>query len=159
MTNTANALANVEKCTTPRQLKILIDNAKARIAAGNDVATAQEVHDAAVGRYWEMSAAKHNAGTEVDRALWTALHAYEFLNAQTKPKGSRASYLRRKIKDTDIVTAVSGSVLKGKRTAGLQALRAMGRMDASFEAVVVKYPDAFAPDVVAAAERTLGELG
>lgn len=159
MTNNANALANVEKCKTLSQLKTLIKNAKADLAAGKDVATAQKVYEAAVGRYWEMSAAKHEAGAAVDRALWTALHAYEHLKGQEKGKTSRATYLRRKISQTDIVTAVSGSVLKGGKTTGLQALREMGRLDASFEAVVVKYADSFAPEVVAAAKRTLAELG
>ncbi len=159
MTNNTNALAFVEKCKTLRELKNIIDNAQAQLAAGKDVATAQKVHDAALGRYWEMSAAKHGAGAAIDQALWTALHAYEYLKGQEKGKTSRATYLRRKISQTDIVTAVSGSVLKGGKTSGLQALRDMGRLDASFEAVVVKYADSFAPEVVAAANRTLAELG
>lgn len=159
MTNNANALAFVEKCKTPRELRNIIDNAQAQLAAGKDVATAQKVHDAALGRYWEMSAAKHGAGAAVDQALWTALHAYEYLKGHEKGKTSRATYLRRKISQTDIVTAVSGSVLKGGKTSGLQALRDMDRLDASFEAVVVKYAGSFAPEVVAAAKRTLAELG
>lgn len=159
MTKNTNATANVAKCKTLKDLKNLIDNAQTQMAVGKDVETAQKVYDAAVGRYWEMSAAKHEAGAAVDRALWTALHAYEYLKGQEKGKTSRATYLRRKISQTDIVTAVSGSVLKGDKTSGLQALRNMDRLDASFEAVVVKYADSFAPEVVAAANRTLAELG
>lgn len=155
MTNNTNALANVEKCKTLKELKNIIKNATADIAAGKDVAIAQKVHDAAVGQYWEMSAAKHEAGTAVDRALWTALHAYEYLKGREKGKTTRATYLRRKISQTDIVTAVSGSVLKGGKTSGLQALQDMGRLDASFEAVVVKYAESFAPEVVEAAKQTL----
>jgi hypothetical protein len=158
LTNNANALANVEKCNTLSQLNNVIKNAKVDLAAGKDVATAQKVHDAALGRYWEMSAAKHGAGAAIDQALWTALHAYEYLKGQERGKTSRATYLRRKISQTEIVTAVSGSVLKGGKTSGLQALRDMGRLDASFEAVVVKYADSFAPEVVAAAKRTLSDL-
>ena len=78
LTNNINALVNVEKCKTFSQLNNVIKNAKTDLAAGKDVATAQKVHDAAVGRYWEMSAAKHESGAAVDRALWTALHAYEY---------------------------------------------------------------------------------
>ena len=159
MTSNVNALAFVEKCKTARELKNIIDNAQAQMAAGKDVATAQKVYGAAVGRYWEMSAAKHESGAAVDRALWTALHAYEYLKGQEKGKTSTATYLRRKISQTDIVTAVSGSVLKGGKTKGLQTLREMGRLDASFEAVVVKYATAFDPSVVAAARRTLAEVG
>jgi hypothetical protein len=158
LTNNTNALANVEKCKTLKELKNLIDNAQAQLAAGKDVETAQKVHDAAVVRYWEMSAAKHEAGADVDRALWTALHAYEYLKGQEKGKTSRSTYLRRKISNTDIVTAVSDSVLKGGKSAGLQALNDMGRLDVSFEAVVLKYPNSFAAEVVAAAKRTLAEL-
>jgi hypothetical protein len=157
VTNNAKALANVEKCKTLKELKNIIDNAQAQMAAGKDVATAQKVHDAALGRYWEMSAAKHEAGAAVDRALWTALHAYEYLKGQEKGRTSTATYLRRKISQTDIVAAVSGSVLKGSKTSGLKALKDMGRLDASFEAVV-KYAESFDPDVVDAAKRTLAEI-
>ena len=158
MTNNANALAYVEKCKTLKELRNIITNAQAQILAGKDIATAQNVYNAALGRYWEMSAAEHDAGPEVDRALWTALHAYEYLRGQEKGRSARATYLRRKISQTDIVTAVSDSVLRAEKTLGLQALRDMGRLDASFEAVVVKYAESFAPEVVAAAKQTLADL-
>lgn len=38
-------------------------NALAQMTAGKDVASAKKVYDAAVGRYWEMSAAKHEVGS------------------------------------------------------------------------------------------------
>ncbi len=50
------------------------------------------------------------------------------------------------------------SVLKGGKTTGLQALNDMGRLDVSFEAVVLKYADSFTAEVVTAAKRTLAEL-
>ncbi|KEO85421.1 hypothetical protein EH30_12915 [Erythrobacter sp. JL475] len=159
MINNANALANVEKAKSLKELKNIISNAKADLASGEDADTAKKVHDAAVVRYWEMSASKHEAGAEVDRALWTALHAYEYLKSEERGKRSRANYLRRKIDQTDIVTAASGSVLKGGSTSGLQTLRDMGRLDISFEAIVLQYETAFAPEVVAAARKTLAELG
>ena len=157
MTNNANALANVSKPRTLKDLKNIIKNAKADLTAGKDTENAQKVHDAAVGRYWKVSAAKHDTDVALERALWTALHAYEYLKSQGKARSVQATYLRRKINNTDIVTAVSGAVLKGGKTAGLQALRDMDRLDCSFEAVVVKYADSFDGDVVAAAKRTLAE--
>lgn len=157
MLNNSNALANVEKSTSLKELRNTIDNAKSYIAAGKDVVISQKVHDAAVSRYWQLSAAKHDAGADVDRALWEALYAYEYLKSVENERPTRATYLRRKIKETDILAAVSSSVLKGGKTAGLQALREMGRLDASFEAVVVKYSKAFEPAVVAAATKTLAE--
>lgn len=158
MLNNSNALANVEKSTSLKDLRTTITNAKANIAAGKDVGISQKVHDAAVSRFWQVSAAKHQAGAKVDQALWEALYAYEYLKSVENERPTRATYLRRKIKETDILAAVSSSVLKGGKTAGLQALRDMGRLDASFEAVVVKYSDAFDPAVVAAATKTLAEF-
>lgn len=156
--NNSNALAHVLKLESLKALQTVIDNAKASIAAGKDVVTSQRVHDTAVGRYWELSAAKHDAGADVDRALWEALYAYEYLKSQDKGRSSRATYLRRKIAQTDIVTAVSASVLKGGRTTGLQALHDMDRLDVSFEAVVIKHASAFAPAVVEAAKKTLADF-
>ncbi|MCZ8018675.1 hypothetical protein [Novosphingobium sp.] len=153
--NNSNALTNVEKSTSLKDLRTTIANAKSNIAAGKDVEISQKVHDAAVSRFWQVSASKHQAGAEVDQALWEALYAYEYLKSIENERPTRATYLRRKIKDTDILSAVSTSVLKGGKTAGLQALRDMGRLDASFEAVVVKYSGAFDAAVVAAAKKTL----
>ena len=158
MTNNVNALANVQKCKTLTGLKNIISNAKADLEAGKDVANAQMVHDAAVGRYWEISASKHDCGADVDRALWTALSAYEYLKSVEAGRQIRATYLRRKISKTDIVTTASSSVLKGGKTSGLQTLRDMGRLDASFEAVVIKYASSFDDAVVHAARATLDEV-
>lgn len=158
MIDNSKALENTKKAASLKDLKTTIANAKANIAAGKDIAVSKEVLDAAVRRYWELSAAKHDAGAQVDRALWEALYAYEYLRSEEVGRSYRATYLRRKIAQTDIVTAVSGSVLKGGKTAGLQALREMGRLDASFESVVVRHPDAFQPEIVEAAKETLNRF-
>ncbi len=157
MINNSNALVNVEKSTSLKDLRTTIANAKSNITAGKDVEISQKVHDAAVSRYWQLSASKQQAGTEVYRALWEAFYAYEYLKSVENNRATRATYLRQKIQKTDIVMAVSNSVLKGGKTAGLQALREMGRLDASFEAVVVKFASAFDPAVVEAARKTLAE--
>jgi hypothetical protein len=159
LADNSNALANAKKAVSLTDLKTIISNAKANIAAGRDVSLSKEVCDAAVSRYWELSAAKHDAGAQVDRALWEALYAYEYLMSAEAGRSYRATYLRRKIAQTDIVTAASGSVLKGGKAAGLQALRDMDRLDASFEAVVLKFRSAFKAAVVEAAEKTLSEFG
>lgn len=158
LVNNTNALAHAQKSESLKDLKTIISNAKALLAAGKDVAISKQVHDTAVSRYWELSAAKHEAGAEVDRALWEALYAYEYLISLENGRSGRATYLRRKISQTDIVSAVSGSVLKGGKTSGLRALRDMGRLDASFEAVVVRHASAFDPSVVEAAKITLAEF-
>lgn len=159
MIDNSKALANVAKATTLKDLRTIIANAKTNIAAGKDVDLSRDVLDAAASRLWELSAAKHDAGAAVDRALWEALYAYEYLKSVETGKSHRATYLRRKIAQTDIVTAISGSVLKGGKTAGLQALREMGRLDASFESVVLKHASAFDPAVVDAARSTLHRVG
>ena len=151
----SNALANVDKCKTLKELRNVIDNAKGSIAVGKEVGLSQKVHDKAVDRYWEMSGSRNKTENPVERALWTALAAYEDLKSGDSGRPIRATYLRRQISKSDIVTAVSSSVLKGNKTSGLQSLQRMNRLDASFEAVVVKYPLAFDPAVVQAAQRTL----
>ena len=155
MIDSSNALANVDKCKTLKELRNVIDNAKGSIVVGREVELSQQVHDKAVARYWEMSASRNEAENAVERALWTALAAYEYLKSEDRGRSVRATYLRRQIKKSDIVTAVSSSVLKGSKTSGLQSLQRMNRLDASFEAVVVNYASAFDPAVVQAAKRTL----
>jgi hypothetical protein len=155
LVNSSNALANVDKCKTLRELRNVIDNAKGSIVVGKEVELSQQVHDKAVSRYWEMSGSRTDTDNAVERALWTALAAYEYLKSDDMGRSVRATYLRRQIKGSDIITAVSSSVLKGSKTLGLQSLRRMNRLDASFEAVVVNYASAFDPAVVQAARRTL----
>jgi hypothetical protein len=159
LVDNSSALANVTRTTSLKDLRTIIANAKASIAARRDVETSRQVLDAAASRLWELSAAKHDGGAAVDRALWEALYAYEYLMSDEAGRSYRATYLRRKIVQTDIVTAVSGSVLKGGKTTGLQALRDMGRLDASFEAVVLKFRSTFPADVIEAAQKTLSEFG
>lgn len=155
LVNSSNALAILDKCKTLRELRNMIDNAKGSIAAGKEVELSQKVHDKAVARYWEMSGSRNGTDNAVEQALWTALAAYEYLKSEDRGRSVYASYLRRQIKKSDIVTAVSSSVLKGSKTSGLQSLQRMNRLDASFEAVVVNYASAFDPAVVQAAKRTL----
>ena len=158
MINLKNAQSNLDKCNTLPSLRTFMTNAKRLIANGNDTPAVRSMLAAAEDKYWNVSASRHGAGVEVDKALWNALEMYEDLRSRETGRRFRSTYLWRKILRTDIVTAVSDAVKRGRKTIGLKSLEDMDRIDVSFEEVVVNFKHAFREDVVEAAEFTLDQF-
>ena len=70
MIDSSNALANVDKCKTLKELRNVIDNAKGSIVVGREVELSQQVHDKAVALYWEMSGSRNKTENPVERRYW-----------------------------------------------------------------------------------------
>jgi hypothetical protein len=158
MVDFKNAQGNLDKCNTLISIDTFIRNANRLIKNGKDTPAVRANLAAAEEKYWTLSASAHNAGVEVDKALWTALKDYEALRSELNGRRFRSSYLRRKIASTDIVTSVSDAVLKGSKTIGLKSLTELDRIDGSFEEVVIKFAKSFDLKVVEAAKATLRHI-
>ena len=150
-------LASIKRCNDVKLLRRFINNAKNTISNdGADLRTANKILTAARDRLWEVRADLENPKDAIERALWVALCAYEYVRSEIKNKNVRAGRIRTLIKNTDIRTAVYVVVLKGN-TDGFNLLREWDRLDASFEYVILKYPSKFPEGVVAAAKRNLNK--
>jgi len=148
-------LASIKMCDNPILLRRSIRNAKNAISNdGADLRTANKILSAARDRLWQVRANFENPKDAIERALWVALCAYEYVRSEIKNKNVRATRIRTLIKKTDIRKAVYVVVLKGN-TDGFNLLSEWDRLDASFESVILKYPSKFPEGVVAAAKRNL----
>jgi hypothetical protein len=100
-----------------------------------------------------MRAAQHGAETDAQREALEAVYAYEEALAETKGKKLHASRTWQMIKRHGIIEAVERIVKRPIETAGYRTLVEMGLEDKAFEAVVLRHPNSFSPDAVAASKQ------
>ena len=148
-------LNSIKKCEDPLLLRSMIRNAKKEISTqGHNMIQANQILISARDRLWQVCASQENPKDYIERALWVALYAYEYVKSDVRGRSTRATRIRNSIKLLDIKSAVSKVILRGN-TQGLNLLKEWDRLDVSFEAVVVKYKSKFPENVVNAARRNL----
>ncbi|MFC3100882.1 hypothetical protein [Altererythrobacter lauratis] len=96
-----------------------------------------------------------NQDDPLHRDFFEVLAAYEELLEEKHGRKQRASYTRRKVKETGVEQCLIDWALDPKETDGFQTLRDRGMLDLTGEHVVTKYPDRFDDHVVAAAKARL----
>ena len=148
-------LSSIKKCEDPLLLRSIIRNAKKEISIqSHKMIQAHQILISARDRLWQVCASQEKPKDYIERALWVALYAYEYVKSDVRGKGTRATRIRNSIKLLDIKSAVSKVILRGN-TQGLNLLKEWDRLDVSFEAVVIKYKSKFPDNVVQAAIRNL----
>jgi hypothetical protein len=105
----------------------------------------------------QLNARRQGAKNEVEQACWEAVLAYEQILKKKHGRAQPASYTRRMIQKRGIIAAVERTVLKKDVTVGYRALLAEGMQDMAFEAVVLRFPDAFSPAAVEQSRARLAE--
>ncbi len=100
-------------------------------------------------RTLEIRASEHEVTSEVEKALWEGLYAYEEALSLKNGKRTRASRTRPKIKSEGIVAAIDLLVGKPKETIEYTLFLEMGLQDYAFEVIILKYPELFSPETVA----------
>jgi len=103
----------------------------------------------------KLRAESEGATNAIEQACWEAVYAYERTLYKRWRRAVPASYTRRMISELGILPAVDRTVLKKKETKGYQALVAEGMQDMAFEAVVLRYPDAFSDRAVAQSKERM----
>lgn len=69
--------------------------------------------------------------------------------------GGMASRTRKMIEEREVVKALSDLVTSAELQLGFRTLRDAGRLDDTFEAIIVKFPELFQDQVVEAAQWRL----
>ena len=131
---------HVAKLTTPEECEQFVINVQDKHP---DLAL--EAKRRAVELRAELAGAK----TEVEREALEALYAYEAAISERAGKKTRASRTWPMIKEHGIIGAMERLVNRKADASGYKALVALGMKDLSFEAVVLRHPQAFDSDVVA----------
>ncbi|MDO9579600.1 MAG: hypothetical protein Q7J06_03400, partial [Bacteroidales bacterium] len=106
----------------------------------------------------ELRAISHGSKSGVELELFKSVYAYEEFLYEKHKKHQRATYTWRMIKNDGIIRAAEKAVNRKIDTAGYNALVKMGMHDLTFEAVIIRYPDAFNEEVVSRAKARLKEL-
>ena len=106
----------------------------------------------------QMRAAGRQPQTPAERESYEAVYAYEEALSSQKGKTIRAGRTWPMIREHGIIGAVERIVTKRKETEGYRVLVEMGMEDMAFEAVVLRHPEFFSPEAVAASDDRLRRL-
>lgn len=148
MTDPSKMLAFVQSCHDPAKLEVLIGNAKRK---GN-----LEVEEAAFRKLIAIVPEAEPGSIEHD--FWSTIHAFEHVLKEERGKTVRLARTRQKVARDGVVSTLAGWAV-GKATEGFEMLRERGMLDLAGEAIVLRHPAHFSPDVVASARARLIEAG
>jgi hypothetical protein len=130
----------IEKLKTPEDCETFAKNVSER--GRPDLALAARKRAVA------LRAAQYCAQSDIERECIEAVYAYEEVLSQKNGKKTKASRTWPMIKKHGIITAVERAVNREVETQGYTALVEMGLEDYAFEAVILRHPEAFSPEVV-----------
>ena len=141
------------KIPTPERCEIFAENALAK----NRPELALEARQRAIQLRAEIGAEKYGAETDVEKECLQVVYAYEQVLSANRGKSIRASRTWQMFKRHGIIDAVEKAVNRKQDPTGYLALVEIGMEEYTFEAVIVKYPKSFTPDVVDISNRRLAE--
>jgi hypothetical protein len=106
----------------------------------------------------ELRAISHGNKSAVEIELLKALYAYEEVLLEKNKRRTRATRTWQMIDRHGIIGAAERAVDRKIEATGYKVLVEMGMHDLTFEAVIVRYPEAFSREVVTRAKARLEEL-
>jgi hypothetical protein len=135
------------KLSTAVEARNLTDNAR-RLGQ-------PELAEQAHLRALELRAREEGYDSPAARAIAVALYLYE--EGQTRLLGRKyhASRTRKMLRDHGPLQAAERMVLNPRPSKGYRDLEEIDRMDLSYEAIIVRFPDEFEPKAVEAARARL----
>jgi hypothetical protein len=136
---------DTSKLKSATEARNLMENAKER--------GRQDIYQAAFRRLGQIEGKDHD--DIVVRQFWVAVSAVEECLRQKHGKSLKANYTRRKAARVGEVACLTDWALKKQETEGFKMLVDAGLADQTGEYVVVKNPDRFSPEAVAAATQRL----
>ena len=106
----------------------------------------------------DIRARSHNYNREVEIELAKAIYAYEELLTQRNGRRTRANRTWQMVAHYGIIKAAERAVNRPSDALGYRLLVEMGLVDLTFEAVILRYPEAFDTNIVELCRRKLAEL-
>jgi hypothetical protein len=95
----------------------------------------------------------------VEHDFWQTVHAFEYLLTEEREKTTRLSRTRQKVARVGVVQTLKDWALSGKETDGFRMLLDRGMPELTGEAIVLRHPGNFDPEVLAAARQRLSDAG
>ena len=149
MADHSKILAFVSRCEDLEKLKSLIKNARDR---GESV-----VADAAFRKLISLVPSEQPGTVEHD--FWQTIHAFEYALTEERGKTIRLSRTRQKVDRVGVVQTLRDWALSNKETDGFKMLLDREMPELTGEAIVLRHPGRFDPQVLAAARHKLAHAG
>lgn len=140
-------LAVIAACTDANSLRQMIANAR----RGRN----QTLVEAAFKRLITILPAEQPGTLEHD--FWKTIHAFEEILSAERGKTTRLSRTRQKVARVGVVQTLIDWALDTAPTEGFDMLKKRQLLDLSGEAVILRHPDCFSPDVRQAAQNRLNQ--
>jgi hypothetical protein len=102
---------------------------------------------------------RHDAAAAVKAALGELAHAFECLLTEERERTTRLSRTRQKVSRVGVLKTLKDWALSDKETDGFTMLLDRGMPELTGEAIVLRHPKSFEPEVLAAARQRLVEAG
>jgi hypothetical protein len=102
-----------------------------------------------------LRAANHAPTSQAERECYEAVYAYEEALSKLNGKTTRASRTWPVIEKKGVIAAVEAIVTRAVETKAYRLLIEMELEDMTFEAVILRHPDVFSSDALAASQRRL----
>lgn len=149
MTKHAKLIALISVCTDIGKLQNWVRNAERE--------GVPEIADTARRRIIEVEALKSKDSSNDPMVLdfWKSIFALEFALSEERGKTTRLNRTRQKIARVGVLQTLADLARQPTASEGYVLLRERGMLDMSAEAVVLRFPDRFGPDVLIAARRRL----
>lgn len=142
---TLQALARIEKCGDPDDLKRIYVNAS---KLGNEI-----VAEAAQRKRFAVMPAAEPGTFEHD--VWQSIYALEAALSDERGKTIRLARTRQKIARDGELVAVRDLIMKPAASEGYHMLIERGWPELAFESVALRHPDSFAAEVLEKAAARL----
>ena len=139
----------VERLRTPEECESFARNAAAR--------KRPDLVLEALRKGVEMKAAQQNAATPLETEAFTSLFAHEAVLTHQRGKKTRATRAWAIIRHHGVVEAINRTIDRPTEAADYETLREMGIAEWSFEALILRHPEAFTPEAVALATARTAE--
>jgi hypothetical protein len=153
MTDNSKILTFIEQCEDADKLKSLVKNArKNTLDAG-----AAMVADAAFRKL--ISLVPSEAPGTVSHDFWQTVHAFEYVLTEEREKTTRLTRTRQKVARIGVVQTLKDWALSRSETEGFKMLLERNMPELTGEAIVLRHPAHFEPDVLIAARRRLIDAG
>jgi hypothetical protein len=142
-------LAFIAQCEDVGKLKSLLKNARDR----GDSSLA----DAAFRKVISLVPSERPGTVEHD--FWQTVLAFEYFLTEEREKTTRLSRTRQKVARVGVVQTLKDWALSVKETDGFRMLLDRGMPELTGEAIVLRHPENFEPQVLAAARQRLSDAG
>jgi hypothetical protein len=106
----------------------------------------------------ELRAIAYGYESAVEKELLEVLYAYEEVLSKKNNRRTHASRTWQMVNRYGIIEAATRAVNRPAEAMGYKLLIEMGLHDLTFEAVIVRYPEAFSKEIVNLARKRLEEL-